>query len=101
MELLEKCIANDQSELMNSPRHPEVLYRLAADEAIKGDAVSALAYLRESVAAGFIDYRSMQMDPRFDAVATAEFQGIVSKLAAHVAELRHRSQMKNTNPNQK
>jgi serine/threonine protein kinase/tetratricopeptide (TPR) repeat protein len=100
LELLEKCSADDQNELMNSPRHPEVLYRLAADEAIKGDTASALAHLRESVAAGFIDYRSMQLDPRFDAVAgTSEFQQITSNLATQVAALRHRAQTIITNPN--
>ena len=101
-ELLEKCMATDQAELVRSPRHPEVLYRLAADEAIKGDTASALAYLRESVTAGFIDYRSMRMDPRFDAlVASSEFQQITSKLAAQVAELRQRTKTITTNPNNK
>jgi serine/threonine protein kinase/tetratricopeptide (TPR) repeat protein len=91
-ELLQKCIAADQTQLISSPKHPEILYRLAAAEAIKGDQASALAYLQASIAAGYIDYRSIQMDPRFDAVAKSpEFQQIVSKLAAYVAELRHRS----------
>jgi serine/threonine protein kinase/tetratricopeptide (TPR) repeat protein len=101
-ELLQKCIAADQGELINSPKHPEVLYRLAAGEAIKGDRASALAYLRASIAAGYIDYRSMQMDPRFDEVANCpEFQQIVFELAAHVAELRNRSQTINTKTSQK
>jgi tetratricopeptide (TPR) repeat protein/tRNA A-37 threonylcarbamoyl transferase component Bud32/TolB-like protein len=100
MELLENCIANDQSELMKSPRHPEVLYRLAADEAIKGDAVSALAYLRQSVAAGFIDYRCMRIDPRFDGlISNPEFQKITFKLSAHVAALRQRAKTTNLETN--
>jgi len=99
MQLLEKCIANDKAELAKSPRYPEALYRLAADEAIKGDIVSALAHLRESIAAGYIDYRSIRMDPRFDAVAgTSEFQQITFNLATHVAELRRRAQMVTTAP---
>jgi serine/threonine protein kinase/tetratricopeptide (TPR) repeat protein len=98
--LLEKCTASDQAELVRSPRHPEILYCLAAAEAIKGDTASALAHLRESIAAGYIDYRSMRMDPRFDAVAGAsEFQQITSNLATHVAELRRRAQTITTNPN--
>jgi serine/threonine protein kinase/tetratricopeptide (TPR) repeat protein len=92
-ELLQRCTADDQAELRKAPKHPEILYRLAAAEAIKGDAASALAHLRESIAVGYIDYRSMRMDPRFDAVAgTSEFQQITSNLATHVAELRHRAQ---------
>ena len=100
MELLGRCIAIDQRELTNSPKHPEVLYRLAADEAIKGDQISALAYLQKSVASGFTDYRSMRMDPRFDTVAgTAEFQQITSNLAIHVAELRRSAQPTNYKTN--
>lgn len=98
-ELLEKCMASDRAELIRSPRHPEILYRLAAADAIKGDTASALTHLRESIAAGYIDYRSMRMDPRFEAVAgTSEFQQITSNLATHVAELRRRAQTITTNP---
>jgi tetratricopeptide (TPR) repeat protein len=97
--LLENCLASDRAELVRAPRHPEVLYRLAAAEAIKRDTASALTHLRESIAAGYIDYRSMRMDPRFDAVAsTSEFQQITSNLATHVAELRRRAQTITTNP---
>ena len=100
MKLLEKSIANDKAEVAKSPRHPEALYRLAADEAIKGDTASALAHLRQSIAAGYIDYRSMRMDPRFDAVHdNSEFQQITASLATHVAELRRRAQTITTIPN--
>jgi serine/threonine protein kinase/Tfp pilus assembly protein PilF len=97
-ELIEKCTAINKAELTNSPKHAETLYRLAAVEAIKGDTASALTHLQESIAAGYIDYRSMRMDPRFDALSdTSEFQQILSNLAAHVAELRHRAQLITTN----
>lgn len=99
-ELLEKSISDDRAELRKAPRHPEVLYRLAAAEAMKGDAGSALGHLRESIAAGYIDYRSLLMDPRFDSVAdTSEFRQITSSLATHVAELRHRAQTMTANQN--
>ena len=87
-QLIKQCIASDQTELEKSPRHPEVLYRLAADEAIRGNAALSLTYLRTSIGAGYIDYRSTRLDPRFDAVAaTPAFQQILSELAAHVAAL--------------
>lgn len=90
-KLLEQCLKEDGAELERSPRNPEVLYRLAADEAIRGNESAVLTYLRSSVAAGFIDYRSARMDPRFDSMAQSpEFQNILSMLAAHVAKLRER-----------
>jgi tetratricopeptide (TPR) repeat protein len=86
--LLEECIASDQARLAKSPRHPEVLYRLAAEEATRGNTVASLTYLQASITAGWRDYRSARLDPRFDAVAsTPEFQKILTALAAHVASL--------------
>jgi tetratricopeptide (TPR) repeat protein/tRNA A-37 threonylcarbamoyl transferase component Bud32 len=88
-QLIEECIANDKAELAKSPRNSEVLYRLAAEEAIRGNTVGSLTYLQASIAAGWLDYRSLRLDPRFDAVAqTPEFKKIVANLAAHVASLK-------------
>jgi serine/threonine protein kinase/tetratricopeptide (TPR) repeat protein len=86
--LLEECRKTDNAQLAKAPRSPEVLYRLAADEAIGGNTPIALAYLQASINAGWIDYRSPQLDPRFDNVSnTSEFRKILSELSAHVTEL--------------
>src|SRR6202162_1934920 len=91
-KLVTECIMRDQSELDRSPHNPEVLYRLAADESIRGNTAAALTYLKGSIAAGWIDYRSARLDPRFDTIAgTLEFHEIISGLAAHVATLGRRS----------
>jgi serine/threonine protein kinase/tetratricopeptide (TPR) repeat protein len=96
-QLLKKSTLADQAELEKSPRYPEVLYRLAADEAIAGNVSAALTHLKASIAAGFIDYRSAKIDPRFDSLAAnPEFQQILSQLSTHVANLRERS--KSVNP---
>jgi serine/threonine protein kinase/tetratricopeptide (TPR) repeat protein len=101
-KLIQECIAHDEAELMKAPKHPEILYRLAADYAVAGDTASALSHLKASIAAGYINYRSIQIDPRFDGVISSPgFQEIVSKLAAHVAELRQRSQTVTTNTRQR
>ncbi|HJT82141.1 MAG TPA: protein kinase [Chthoniobacterales bacterium] len=98
-DLLRRCIAHDEAELVKSPKHPEILYRLAANRAMQGNAGPALAYLKASIAAGYIDYRSIQSDPRFDGLTdSVEFQKIVSELAANVANLRQQSAVKNPNP---
>jgi serine/threonine protein kinase/Tfp pilus assembly protein PilF len=87
-QLLQECRTNDLSQLAKAPRNPEVLYRLAADEAIGGNAPIALTYLQASISAGWIDYRSASLDPRFDTISgTHEFRTILSELAAHVATL--------------
>ncbi len=87
-QLLEECRKTDISELTRAPRNPEVLYRLAADEAIAGNTPVALTYLQASITAGWIDYRSARLDPRFDSISnTSEFQKILSELVAHVAML--------------
>jgi serine/threonine protein kinase/tetratricopeptide (TPR) repeat protein len=101
-KLIQECIAQDQAELVKAPKHPEILYRLAADYAIEGNIASTLSYLKASIAAGYINYRSIQIDPRFDAVINApEFRQIVSMLTAHVAELRQRSLTVDSQPNPK
>jgi tetratricopeptide (TPR) repeat protein/tRNA A-37 threonylcarbamoyl transferase component Bud32 len=87
-QLLNECLASDKAQLATSPRNPEVLYRLAAAEAIRGNARSALNYLRTSISAGWIDYRSTQLDPRFDRISdNPDFQKILSDLATHVAAI--------------
>jgi serine/threonine protein kinase/tetratricopeptide (TPR) repeat protein len=88
-QLIKECIAKEQAKLAKSPRNPEVLYRLAAEEATRGNTVASLTYLQASIAAGWRDYRSTRLDPRFDAVAsTPEFQRILSDLTTQVASLK-------------
>jgi tetratricopeptide (TPR) repeat protein/TolB-like protein len=88
-QLIEEGVANDQAALAKSPRNPEILYRLAAEEAIRGNKVVSLTYLQASISAGWLDYRSTRLDPRFDDVAgTPEFQKILANLAARAASLK-------------
>jgi serine/threonine protein kinase/tetratricopeptide (TPR) repeat protein len=88
-QLIKQSMASDQAQLATSPRNAEVLYRLAADEALRGNVAGSLRSLRDSIAAGWLDYRSTRLDPRFDQVsANPEFQKLLSELATHVAALR-------------
>ena len=57
-----------------------------------GKSADSLKDLRTAIDAGWIDYRSTRLDPRFDTVsAIPEFQTILSELAAHVARLGRQS----------
>lgn len=87
--LLEKSLRSAQTRLAKAPENAEAFYCLAAVGAIRGDAGACVAYLEASVRAGWIDYRSLQLDPRFDAVSgTPEFKNVISRLIAQVSELK-------------
>ncbi len=54
-----------------------------------GEADAALKDLRAATAAGWLDYRLLAMDPRFDSIAkTPQFGTIFKDLATRVADLR-------------
>jgi len=49
---------------------------------------SAIEHLKAAVTAGWIDYRSLSLDPRFDAIADdVGFQTILGKLKLRVEDL--------------
>jgi serine/threonine protein kinase/tetratricopeptide (TPR) repeat protein len=86
--LLRQAVASEKSRLVTAPRNAIAYYRLAAAQATLGETDSCLQNLRAAIDAGWIDYRSTRLDPRFDHVSgTAQFQEIISDLAAHVAKL--------------
>src|SRR6266496_47413 len=73
----------------NATTNPAVLYRIAAIESSLGDTESAILRLRAAIKNGWIDYRSLGLDPRFDGItADPRFQQMLSALATKVAELR-------------
>jgi serine/threonine protein kinase/tetratricopeptide (TPR) repeat protein len=80
-------------KLASAADDPETLYRLSAAEAMLGQTEASLNHLRAAIKEGWIDYRSTQLDPRFDSIrARLEFRTILSELAAYVASLgRHSS----------
>ncbi len=73
-------------------QNPSVFYRLAAIDSCLGESESAFAHLRAAAAAGWIDFRSPKLDPRFDGIARdARFREFLESLAARVAELRRQT----------
>ena len=86
--LLEDCLIKEQANAEREPGNPEASYRLAAVEACLGMTEGSLSHLRRSVALGWVDYRSLSLDPRFDLVRGPEFQAITDGLAAKVADMR-------------
>jgi serine/threonine protein kinase/Flp pilus assembly protein TadD/TolB-like protein len=93
-EIISRCIDSDIVALQQAEPSDtaEILYRLAADHAVAQNSATATTYLKESIAKGWLDYRSPRFDPRFDAIAnTLEFQTILDDLAARVADLGRQS----------
>jgi serine/threonine protein kinase/tetratricopeptide (TPR) repeat protein len=90
-KLASACLESDLKQLAESekPSSAEILYRLAADEAILQNQSAATKYLNESIANGWLDYRSPKLDPRFDSLHdNFEFKKTLDDLATRVADLK-------------
>jgi tetratricopeptide (TPR) repeat protein len=87
--ILDLALEREREQLMATPNHPEVLYRTAAIETSLGLKDSALDHLRAAAAAGWIDFRSLAFDPRFDALRRdPAFAKISESMATKVVSLR-------------
>ena len=87
--LLEAARSEEMKSLSRSVEDSSTRYRLAAIEASLGNSAEALGYLRSARELGWIDYRSMALDPRFDAIReTPEFKTIVAMMKDRVSDLR-------------
>jgi tetratricopeptide (TPR) repeat protein len=87
--LLQQSLATETAAFRLQPRNPEAAYRLAAVEACLNQTDAAFEHLRQAVALGWLDYRSLQRDPRFDSLRTnPELNTLIDGLSAKVAELR-------------
>jgi tetratricopeptide (TPR) repeat protein/tRNA A-37 threonylcarbamoyl transferase component Bud32 len=91
--ILKDCFVREKTLVDREPRNPEAAYRLAAIEASLGMSGHAIDHLRRAIDLGWVDYRSLSMDPRFDALQhDLGFDTLVKKLASKMAELRLKSQ---------
>ena len=79
--LLSEALLLDRKEMGATPDNPALLYSLAADSAATGEEECSLDALESAIQAGWIDFRSMELDPRFDAVrGTPRFEQAVVRL---------------------
>ena len=89
--LLDECLIKERANAETQPGSPEAVYRLAAVEASLGMTEASLAHLRKAIALGWVDYRSLSLDPRFDLLRGPEFQTVVDELSAKVADMRSKA----------
>lgn len=88
-QILEDALTKEMEGLHSVPNHPEILYRVAAIESSLGKLEPALEHLRAATEAGWVDYRSLSLDPRFDSIRdTQDFKNILNHLKSRVEEMR-------------
>jgi tetratricopeptide (TPR) repeat protein len=91
--LLTSRLEKETAAVNREPSNPEAAYRLAAVEALLGRSEASFYHLRKAREAGWVDYRSFQMDPRFDSLRQLpEFDTIIKELSAKVANMRLRAE---------
>jgi serine/threonine protein kinase/tetratricopeptide (TPR) repeat protein len=89
--LLEGSERLDANELVKSPANPRLLYSRAATNAAIGSTALAKRQLEQAIAAGWIDYRSVELDPRFDSIRdAAQVRETLRQLREKVAAMRER-----------
>jgi tetratricopeptide (TPR) repeat protein len=98
-QLLQQSLASETEALRFQPRNPEAAYRLAAVESCLNYTKSSLNHLRQAVSLGWLDYRSLQRDPRFDSLRSnpelqPELDTLIDGLSARVAELKSNTKAK-------
>jgi serine/threonine protein kinase len=92
--MLEAALKKELERLESLPQDPRILYCVAAIESSLGKIEPALEHLRNATEAGWIDYRSMALDPRFDAISgDPRFGAIIRETQTKVQRARqHLSQ---------
>jgi tetratricopeptide (TPR) repeat protein len=91
--LLQESLERAHAAFDRQPGNPDAAYRLAAVEASLNLTEAALQHLRVAAALGWLDYRSIQKDPRFDSLrANPELDTFTDGLSARVADMRHNAQ---------
>jgi serine/threonine protein kinase/tetratricopeptide (TPR) repeat protein len=89
IQILQEALDKELEGLRSAPSHPEILYRVAAIESSLDQIDSALSYLGQAVREGWVDYRSLELDPRFDTLrSNARYQEIFGSIVTRVASLR-------------
>lgn len=95
--ILDVCLKKEAAALDRAPDNPEAAYRLAAVEASLDMPEAALDHLGRATTSGWLDYRSLTLDPRFDSIReNPAFQTIVSDLSAKVADMRSKTRKATT-----
>jgi serine/threonine protein kinase/tetratricopeptide (TPR) repeat protein len=95
--LLEEATTLDEKEAASAPENPRPLYSLAADYAALGNRDAAVSILDKAIEMGWIDHRSITLDPRFDSIRNlSDFKNTLSQLKERVREMRRQQSGRET-----
>jgi tetratricopeptide (TPR) repeat protein/tRNA A-37 threonylcarbamoyl transferase component Bud32 len=87
--LLKEAQALEEKELISTSDNLRRLYSQAANYAALGNREGAMRALDQAINAGWIDHRSMELDPRFDSIReTQPFKDILTGLTKKVEAMR-------------
>jgi serine/threonine protein kinase/Tfp pilus assembly protein PilF len=90
--LLQASLETEKAAFDRQPRNSEIAYRLAAAEACLNLTDAALQHLHQAADLGWMDYRSLQKDPRFDSLrSNPELAIFIDGLSARVADLKEKA----------
>ena len=86
--LLEQAREEVLQRTTEKTEHPRPLYHLAAIYSSLGETAPALHYLGRAIQAGWVDFRSMQSDPRFDGIREEpEVRDFISAMKARIDQM--------------
>jgi tetratricopeptide (TPR) repeat protein len=89
--LLEQCLGLSREALEQGWATPAIFYRIAQIHALRGDAVSAVQYLREAVDKGWRAAADLEMDPLWSNMQDdADFQNIIMEVNDDIRQQRQK-----------
>jgi tetratricopeptide (TPR) repeat protein len=89
VSLLHEARRFDLQELQIAPDNLRRLYSLAATNAALGEREAAFNALNRAIEAGWIDFRSMSLDPRFGSIReTTQFRAAIARIREKVDAMR-------------
>jgi tetratricopeptide (TPR) repeat protein len=92
--LLREALKTETATFERQPSNPDAAYRVAAVEASLDLVRPALQHLRRAIDLGWIDYRCLERDPRFDSLrGNPDLRTFIDGLSARVAELRSKTKV--------
>ena len=86
---MQNCLAKETLAVNRQPDSPESAYRLAAVEASLNLHERSFQHLRQALNTGWLDYRSLSLDPRFDSLRSdPQWQTLINEVSSRAAEIR-------------
>ena len=88
-QLLQRSFKWESAAIEREAENPDAFYQLAAVESSLGEIQQSIGHLRTAVRLGWLDHRSLNLDPRFDAIRPdPAFQDILRVMTVRTADMK-------------